>query len=283
MHIRKCHVAGTFYDAHAQNLSASVQQALAQAKKNCTDLASEAHMVLLPHAGHFFCGHIIAETLAAVRLPQKLILLCPNHTGLGTAPSGIAVWGKGHWQSPLANIPIDEALAQKIMQSDGAFAMDEAAHTKEHSLEVLLPFLYHAVPNFSMVPICVGTGHFEQLKKAGLVLANIIHEQKQQGQDIAIVLSSDMHHFSSHERTVELDNLALNALEELDPIKLYNIVKQEKISMCGIYPAIMALYACKALGAKRCKLISHTTSYEKSMDSTRTVGYAGLFVPKNTC
>ncbi len=286
MHVRNAHVAGSFYEGNGTQLTEYVQQTLAAAQtKSYPSPHSQEniHMVLLPHAGHFFCGHVIAQTLAPVHLPQTLILLGPNHTGRGTARSGLAVWSKGQWQSPLGLVPIAEDIAEELIQSDAGFTHDTAAHEYEHSLEVLLPFLQCAVPDFRMVPICVGTGHVEALKKAGLLLAHCIHERQKQGEDIALVLSSDMHHFSNHEETLELDNHALQAILELDPVKLYNTVKQLNISMCGVYPAIMAIYACKALGAKKCKLVTHTTSYEKGKDSQRTVGYAGLFVPKNTC
>ncbi len=284
MHVRKAHVAGSFYDENKESLAKYVQHSLtiAQQERSAKHV-QDVHMVLLPHAGHYFCGHVMASTLATVRLPQKLILLGPNHTGHGQATSGLSVWHEGVWQSPLGDIPIDHDLAQELLQSNVGFEADPAAHMQEHSLEVILPFLQEFVPNFHMVPICVRNNNLHHLQRAGLILASIIHERSKKGEDIALVLSSDMHHFSSHERTLELDDLALKALINLDPIELYQNVIQHNISMCGIFPAIMAIFACKALGAKKCNLVSHTTSYEKSRNSQRTVGYAGLYVPKNTC
>ncbi len=284
MHIRKAHVAGSFYDGNRETLTAYVQEQL-----QCAKLAlgqktpSAVDMVLLPHAGHFYCGHVIAQTLAHVHLPKTLFILGPNHTGQGTSTTRLAVWHEGHWQSPLGDIPIATKLAQKLLDSNAGFEADKDAHAHEHSLEVLMPFLQEHVPNFHMVPICVGNHNFDQLQAAGLMLAKIMNEMRQQGQDVSIVLSSDMHHFSSHERTLELDEMALKALIELDPLQLARTVTQHSISMCGVCPAIVALFACKALGAKKCNLVTHTTSYEKGKDIQRTVGYAGLFVPKNTC
>ncbi len=283
MHIRNAHVAGSFYDGDTEKLRAYVQNSLQQAQSQLSQHPQNVHMVMLPHAGHFYCGHIIAETLAQVRLPQTLIVLGPNHTGQGTASSGLAVWHKGQWQSPLGPIAIAEDVARSILDCGAGFEADTVAHAQEHSLEVLMPFLQAYAPQFRMVPICVGNRHVETLQRAGLMLAGLMHQMHSQGQDIALVVSSDMHHFSSHELTLELDRMALQAMEELDPLKLYNTIKKHNISMCGVFPAIMAIYACKHLGAKKCKLVNHTTSYEKSGNNQRTVGYAGLFVPKNTC
>ncbi len=290
MHARKPHVAGSFYDANGDSLLAYVQEQMRHAKQEYL-LSSKQNqhapypvdMVLLPHAGHFYCGHIIAQTLSQVQLPKTLLILGPNHTGKGSSSTGFAVWAEGPWQSPLGDIPIATNVAQSLLQSGAGFEADTQAHTHEHSLEVLMPFLQVHVPNFHMVPICVGNHDFTQLRLAGNTLAKIINDYREQGQDISIVVSSDMHHFSSHERTLELDAMALKALIQLDPFELAHVVSQHKISMCGVCPAIVALFACKALGAKKCNLVTHTTSYEKSNDSSKTVGYAGLFVPKNTC
>ncbi len=283
MHVRTAHVAGSFYQDDTEKLRAYVQHSLQHAQAQLTETPQDVHMVMLPHAGHFYCGHVMAQTLAHVCLPQTLVVLGPNHTRQGTARSGLAVWHKGHWQSPLGPMAIAEDVAQRILDCGAGFEADTAAHAQEHSLEVLMPFLQEHVPHFRMVPICVGNGNFETLQRAGLMLAGLMHDMHNEGQDVALVLSSDMHHFSNHEQTTKLDLMALEAMEKLDPLELYQTVKTHNISMCGVFPAIMAIYACKHLGAKKCKLVTHTTSYEKGGDKQRTVGYAGLFVPKNTC
>ncbi len=283
MDVRKTHVAGSFYNNDAEALRTYVHSEFEIARQAQTVPPEEVSVVLLPHAGHFFCGHVIAQTLTRVNLPQTLIVLGPNHTGQGSSRTRLAVWDKGSWQSPLGLIPIAHELAQDILCSDGGFEADYAAHEREHSLEVLMPFLQEYVPHFSMVPICVGSNDFTLLQRAGLALAKVIQHSAQKGQDISIVVSSDMHHFSDHERTLELDTLALQAILDLDPMLLARNVVQQNISMCGVCPTIMALFACKALGAKKCNLVTHTTSYEKGGDVSRTVGYVGLFVQKNTC
>ncbi len=294
MHIRPTHVAGSFYDGNAKTLNAYLEQSFQAVQSSpCAqdDAKTEAQMVFLPHAGHFFCGHVIAQTLSCVRLPKRLIILCPNHTGLGRP---LSVWGAacadgnipGAWQTPLGTVPLDAELSERVLNclsGDITFELNTDAHAREHSIEVILPFLQKFIPNFHMLPISVGTGDFKLLQKAGMAIGEIVKKFQDDGQDIGIIVSSDMHHFSSHERTLELDNLALDALKAFDPINLYNIVHQNKISMCGIYPTIMAMYACKVLGAQHCELVTHTTSYEKGGDATRVVGYAGLFVQKRTC
>ncbi len=310
MHIRPPHVAGSFYDATAKTLQTYVQHALQQAQNACTVAPQEVTMALLPHAGHFYCGHIIAQTLARIRLQKRLIILCPNHTGQG-AP--LAVWypplsahtthnpptdtntnvraQTGAWQTPLGLVPLDTALAEEILrcdiwstspqkpQSATTFCADTTAHAREHSIEVLLPFLQEWLPECSIVPIAVGTHDFSLLQRAGLALGELLKDKE----DVSLIVSSDMHHFSDHDTTLALDTLALEAVVNFDPLRLAQVVQEHQISMCGVCPTIMALYACKVLEACTCTQVSHTTSYEKGGDASRVVGYASVIVQKRTC
>ncbi len=294
MHIRPPHVAGSFYDAQTETLAAYVKQALQQAHEAYDQAPQDVSMVMLPHAGHFYCGHIIAQTLARIRLQKRLIILCPNHTGQG-AP--LSVWSpqaqdaQGAWQTPLGTVPIDEELTKKILEHDIwayapqrpaqaiGFAANTFAHAREHSIEVLLPFLQLCLPQCSIVPIAVGTRDFSLLQRAGLALGEIIRNYD----DVSIIVSSDMHHFSDHDTTLALDTLALEAMLAFDPVRLAQVVQEHAISMCGVCPAILALYACKVLGATVCTQVSHTTSYEKGGDASKVVGYASLIVQKRTC
>lgn len=269
---RRPAVVGQFYPADPKELRASIAQYL---PKPPDTNAITPHMVMLPHAGYVFCGQVMGDTLAKVRLPQSLILLGPNHTRLGTP---LAVWPSSDWLTPLGPVMIDTLLSQDILTAYPAFSPDMMAHAREHSLEVLLPFLQVHTPGFTMAAIAVGTGDTDILRGAGEALARIIAHHKEQGQNVAMVVSSDMHHFSDHESTLALDEKALAALLSLDPDALLRTVCEEKISMCGVCPAVMALHACKALGSTKATLVRHETSGPVSGDMQRVVGYAGLYI-----
>jgi AmmeMemoRadiSam system protein B len=87
-----------------------------------------------------------------------------------------------------------------------------------------------------------------------------------------------MNHFANQEVTVQKDTKALAPLLELSPEKLFNTVREERISMCGVCPATMALFASNALGAREAKLVAYGTSAAASGDTGRVVGYAGAYV-----
>lgn len=274
-------VAGQFYSADSARLAAEVDNFMTV---SATDQPRPVPLLtLLPHAGYVFCGSVIGATLARVQLPERLILLGPNHTGQG-AP--LAVWPDGQWQTPLGSVPVDTELATALLDSDAGFTADTQAHTSEHALEVLLPFLQRAVSPLRITPVTVSC-HPDKLEAAGLALAQAIRACSDTSisdapRSIGIIVSSDMNHFADQKTTLRLDSLALEPFLALDPVRLFNTVSENRISMCGVFPATLGLFACAFLGITpktgKVELVRHTTSAEASGDTARVVGYAGAYV-----
>ena len=87
-----------------------------------------------------------------------------------------------------------------------------------------------------------------------------------------------MNHFESQEIAEKKDFLAIERIQELDAEGLYRTVRQNSISMCGIIPTTVMLFAAKELGATKGELIRHATSGDVTGDYGSVVGYAGLVV-----
>ena len=263
-------VAGRFYTGNPARLRQEVENYLGAAREDLAPL-----MVMLPHAGYVFCGSIIGETLSKVRLPQSVFLLGPNHSGRGRP---LSVWPDGKWLTPLGPVEVDAELAARCLNTTAGFEANLDAHATEHSLEVLLPFLQCHTPGIRVVPVAVALNKLEGLRAAGEAIARCIREEGEAGRDVALVVSSDMNHFDNQEATVQKDTKALAPLLDLLPEELFNTVRAERISMCGVCPATVALFASKDLGAREAKLVAYGTSAAASGDTGRVVGYAGAYV-----
>ncbi len=87
-----------------------------------------------------------------------------------------------------------------------------------------------------------------------------------------------MSHFQPDETTRTLDHLAIDAALERDPAGLFETVRRERISMCGVIPATVALAAANELGAVDAHLVAYATSGDVSGDFSSVVGYAGVCV-----
>jgi len=269
--LREPAVAGLFYPGDPETLRRDVRSYTSSSTKKI-----RATACVVPHAGYVYSGHVAGAVFGRVELPQRFIVLCPNHTGLG-AP--LAIMSRGAWRTPLGMVPIDTSLADTLKALFPMLQEDNGAHLKEHAIEVELPFLQTDLAEFSFVPIAVGTGRFELLQKLGeAVAAALLRDREYAPGKILIVASSDMNHYESDEVTRVKDKLALNPLLALDPGGLYEAVIKEEISMCGFGPAVAALTAAKQLGAQSAELVKYATSAEVSGDYDRVVGYAGVVI-----
>ncbi len=272
---RKPVAAGRFYSGQCGELEQEVGSYLEEGKKRRMGRPqADVWGVMLPHAGHVFCGNIIGETLAGCQLPNHLVILCPNHTGHGRP---LGVWPEGVWLTPLGEVNVDEKLADEIMASGGGFEPDVASHLGEHSIEVILPFLQAQNRDLSIVPISAGTRDPRILKPAGHALAQVLKNNP----GVGVIVSSDMNHYESHETTLNKDELALAKACAADPDGLLDITGRENISMCGAPALAIALYAGRELGRTIVTVIAHDTSGPVSGDYDHTVGYAGLHFCKN--
>ena len=267
--IRRPAVAGTFYPADPEALRRDLV-ALTQGRRPPAEPRGIA--VMVPHAGYIYSGRVAAATYTSIHLPRRAAILCPNHTGLGES---IAVNDEGEWETPLGRVPIDAPLARAILERCRQARVDGMAHSREHSLEVQLPFLQHLVGEFRFVPICVGTLHLPVLLGLGRAVAEAITDD---GEEILLVVSSDMSHYVPAAVADAKDHKAIERLVSVDPEGLHRVVLGEDISMCGLAPAVAGLAAARQLGAGKGRLIAYGHSGETSGDLRSVVGYAGVVI-----
>jgi len=64
----------------------------------------------------------------------------------------------------------------------------------------------------------------------------------------------------------------------LDPRGLYDTVRAEEITMCGIAAAVVMLVAVRDMGETNAELVRYATSGDINGDRDRVVGYAGIVI-----
>jgi MEMO1 family protein len=269
--VRHPAVAGRFYPRDPDDLRTEARGYLDQASV-LDQPRIRAVGCIVPHAGYMYSGDVAGAVFGHIEIPERCLVLCPNHTGLGRA---LAIMSEGAWETPLGAIAIDSELAGALKQSFQFLQEDSAAHRAEHAAEVELPFLQLRQPNLKFVPIALGTGQFEPLEKLGYALAEVVAAQRDR---VLIVASSDMNHYESDAVTRAKDHQAIERILSLDPRGLYDVVTQQNISMCGFGPAVAMLTAARQLGAKSAELVKYATSGDVSGERNMVVGYAGVVV-----
>jgi MEMO1 family protein len=258
-------VAGRFYPDNPQELTAAVREyANPQPENNPQHVQS----CLVPHAGYRFSGHVAGAVFSRIAVPKKIVILGVRHRPLGQA---IAIISRGTWRTPLSDAPIDEALATALRTECPILREDSVAHSVEHSLEVQLPFLQVLSPGFAFVPIALGTVRFDELLAVGDALARVLAANP----NVLLLTTSDLNHYEDDATTRVKDQKAIDQILALNPRGLYDVCRNESISMCGLGPTVAMLTALRALATRQVELVRYATSADVSGDTSSVVGYAG--------
>lgn len=271
--IRQPAVAGQFYNASPEALAAEVAQ-----YTTGTVAPQPAIAVVSPHAGLMYSGHVAGAVYARVTLPDTVILIGPNHTGMGPP---VSVYPHGSWLIPGGSVPVDRDVTDAVLAHCAQAKADTSAHQYEHCIEVQLPFLRQARNDVRIVPIVLGHVPLEICRELGECLARIILGRSAPyagaGRPL-LVASTDMTHYEPDQIVRTKDRHAITAIEHLDPTALSAAVRQHRITMCGFAATVTVLHAARALGATAGTLVRYATSGDISGDRDRVVGYAGLAI-----
>lgn len=280
--IRHPYHSGSFYPERREELLSAIRNSFLHplgpgqlpAERSSQRLS---YAYLMPHVGYMYSGPVAAHAyyhLSRERVPETVILVGPNHTGLGLA---VSVFPKGIWRTPLGDVEVDEEVVKFVSAFSGIAAPDTKAHIYEHSLEVQLPFLQFVLSDrFKIVPITV----MAQVPSISRALAEAVMRVREEvGIDAVVVATSDLNHYEPHEVALRKDPLVLEEFLKPDPEGVFRAVEEHGVSACG--PAAMAMLAhmAKIVGT-RPRILSHATSGDVTGEKEWVVGYASAMVPR---
>src|ERR1700694_2260560 len=143
-------VAGSFYPSNAAELSALISEYVTPKDGPAS---RNVKACLVPHAGFMYSGHVAGTVFSSIRIPKKIVVLGVRHRPPG---SPAAIMSNGVWRTPLGDAEIDHELAEKLRVACPLLTEDPIAHSKEHSLEMQIPFLQILSPGFRLAPIAPG-------------------------------------------------------------------------------------------------------------------------------
>ncbi len=272
-------MSGRFYPAGRAELASAVTELLTTARADPgSSLPAPVRAVLVPHAGYVYSGPTAAAVFVRVTLPDLIIIVAPNHTGVCRAPGGVSLWEDGAFRTPLGDVSVDAACAARVAAATSLVAVDHEAHRGEHAIEVLLPFLQvmRPSPTARIVPLVLAWDTWEAARELGDALARVVREA---GETVLLLASSDLNHYEPAAVSERKDARALEAVTALDGAELLARCRRERISMCGRGPAAVVLAAARALGATRADVVDYRHSGWASGDNSQVVGYGGVVIP----
>jgi len=231
-----------------------------------------------PHAGLMYSGPAAAwgySELAREGTPDLVVLVGPNHSGLGSAA---AVSAADCWRTPLGEVAVSRPDTERLLEH--GFSADDEAHRFEHALEVQLPclqFLYgERVPPMVFValrppqPSLVRSAAQMQLDRLAGGLASLLADRS-----VVMIASSDLSHFLPAPTARELDMRAVDQVLALEADRLLEVVDEHDISMCGALAVALVIKALSGT-AHTAALLTYYNSGDISGDYHQVVGYASV-------
>lgn len=267
--VRRPAQAGRFYPADPSELGAMLDRFWQRPVAAARPWAA----CMVPHAGLVFSGHLAADVLRQVEPPESILIISPKHTPFG-ADWALAPFER--WEIPGGSVAGDLQLSHALAQSIPGLTFDAAAHAEEHGIEVQLPIIACAAPQARIATIAIGRADLRQCLEFAAGLASVLRALPRPP---LLVISSDMNHFADDAATRRLDALALSAMHRLDPAHLFDVVTANRISMCGLLPAVIVMETLRLLGGlTTMETVGYATSADVTGDPTRVVGYAGVML-----
>ncbi len=200
---------------------------------------------------------------------DDVIIIGPNHYGIGT---GAAIMGEGLWETPLGQVGINQDLSLGISRNSEIIDLDDFAHSRDHCLEVQLPFIqYIKKKKFRIVPIILIMQDRQTANDIGISIA-----QSTVNTNSLLIASSDFTHYESNTEAHRKDSELINAILSLDVLKFYTTLERENVSACGYGAIASIMTAAKKLGATKGELLKYATSGDIIGDTNTVVGYSSI-------
>jgi len=292
MSVRMAVVAGQFYESSSRACREQVEAMLAQARaaEQKGELPARITAAVVPHAGWVFSGPLAAMVFAAVKQRQEVdtfVIFGAVHSVM--ARMGI-VYDMGQWGTPLGKIDVDEELAEEILRhGDELLLADPESHSREHSIEVQVPFIQYLFEGAKILPIMVPP--IPRADEIGRMVGQVVARSDKK---IVGIASPDLppygpsYHYTpmgtgpkaiqwakdKNDRFFIDLALSMQADKLVESAQMYN-------SACGAGAVAAAVAAAGVLGAKKGYLLAHTTSAEVMArqyhrQSEDSVGYAAI-------
>jgi AmmeMemoRadiSam system protein B/AmmeMemoRadiSam system protein A len=277
---RPAAVAGTFYERDPKTLKGHVTELLREAPKTG---AGRLRAAVVPHAGYVYSGSCAAAAYALLGTGSydRVIVLAPSHTrgfrGIALPAASVA-----RFATPLGETPLDREACDKLAELPG-FGREPEVNSREHAVEVHLPFLQTALGSFKLIPLVCGSMGPAELDRASMALAPFMNDRT------LLIASSDFTHYGEdfdftpftnriRERLYDYLETASSAIAAQNRAAFRAHCDKTGDTICGRFPIDILLGVLdqkkdeKLIG----RVLDKTTSGDLTGDFNHCVSYATI-------
>lgn len=280
--LRAPRMAGSWYPAEGVELRRLLDSFAAELPHEGFWLDPRTRLagLVCPHAGYLYSGRCAARayaTLGAWR-PVRVVVLAPSHREWFP---GVSCWSPlpgtpapGRWATPLGEVELDLEFIQSLREHLPELRLGQEGHRAEHSLELQLPFLQHALGSFRLVPLVLGDQSPDLVRRLAQALAATLDEQP-----TLLVASTDLSHFHTQQEAGALDDAFLKTLLRADDEALLEALRSGACEACGGGPVAAMLGTLRrALGRARVRVLDYRSSAEVTGETASVVGYGSALI-----
>jgi AmmeMemoRadiSam system protein B len=262
--IRRAAVAGTWYPDVPETLSRELDRYCEQVPDR---IGGDLVGLVAPHAGLMYSGPVAAHAYCQLegRHFDVVVLIGPSHY-LGF--EGVAVFPRGSFETPCGPLAVCEEIATALQGACADIRERPAAHQREHSLEMQLPFLQRFLPDTPIVPLVMGSQGRRTIHALAAALAGCLT-----GRKALLVASSDLSHYQDAPTARKLDGVVLEAIRHFDPDALERALSHLPDHACGGGPVAAVMRAAGQMGAREGRVLRYADSGDVSGDKSAVVGY----------
>jgi len=266
--IKRPVVAGSFYPNGASELTSMLDYFFTLGKPSSQ--TKRLFGMIVPHAGYIYSGATAANMyqIAEKYSYKNAIIIAPSHH-CNHIDFFIGDYAK--YETPLGAVPTNRQMIEKLL-THPEFSYDNRIDSREHALEVQLPFIAYALPNVSIVPIIFCRQNLENAVKLSKFLQEIYAD------DTLIIISTDLSHFHDARTAERIDDQLIVHIKNMDIPALYTDIAHRNCEACGFGGVLTLLQMAKNASEAEIDDIIYTHSGKVSGDNHSVVGYVSCGV-----
>jgi len=214
----------------------------------------------MPHAGYSYSGYTAAHAALALEGRQfdKIIVMGPDHN---VGFRGCAISDVTTYRTPLGVIDLHLEDIRRLREQPEIFIIPPPlSEKKEHSVEVILPFLQTWLDSFRLIPMVVGDASPELISRALMPLLD---------EETLVIASSDLSHYLSYSQAVVRDKETIEWIINLQSEKLVN----SRNRACGKIPIAVVINLAQAYNWQPV-FVHYSNSGDAAGNRDRVVGYS---------
>jgi hypothetical protein len=239
---------------------------LANADRDAAPLDGDLVALVAPHAGLMYSGPVAAYAYRLLRGRRfdVAVIVGPSHF---VGFDGVSIYPDGGFETPFGILPIDEASARALLSSP-VVRDHRAAHAREHSLEMQLPFVARLAPQLPIVPLVMGYQTASTAVALGEAIARAIA-----GRRALLIASTDLSHYHAAPDAAALDRVVIECVSRFDADALQRALDRNPDHACGGGPTVAVMRAARLAGARDAAVLHYADSGDVSGDKSAVVGY----------